>query len=148
MSVIYFHNFFIRVTFKENEMFLFFQLFEKTNPHHIYKIEPQSKNYMTHGDIWDYCFLNFKKSDQIYIPLTLEMGSWIWVKKNPLQIFSKIGLFNPIKEHRLSRTFRRHRPFFDFILHSLFSCQAWTNKELTQTELNTESAKQRYYGGQ
>ena len=128
-----------------NEMFLFFQLFEKTNPHHIYKIEAQSKNYLTHGDIWDYCFLNFKKSNQVYIPLTLEMGSWIWVKKNPLQIFTKTGLFNPIKEHRLNRTFRRHRPFFDFILHSLFSSHMWTNPELSQAELTGKIAKKRYY---
>jgi hypothetical protein len=128
-----------------NEMFLFFQLFEKTNPHHIYKIEPQSQNYLTHGDIWDYCFLNFKKSNQVYIPLTLEMGSWLWVKKNPVQIFSKIGLFNPIKEHRLNRTFRRHRPFFEFILQALFSSPIWTNSELNQTEFISEKARQRYY---
>lgn len=128
-----------------NEMFLFFQLFEKSNPHHIYKIEPQSQNYLAHGDIWDYCFLNLKKSNQVYIPLTLEMGSWLWVKKNPVQIFSKIGLFNPIKEHRLNRTFRRHRPFFDFILQALYSSPIWTNSELSQTEFISEKSKQRYY---
>lgn len=128
-----------------NEMFLFFELFEKTHPHHIYKIEPQSRNYLTHGDVWDYSFLNFKKGNQVYIPLTLEMGSWIWVKKNPLQIFSKTGLFNPIKEHRINRTFRRHRPLFDFILHSLVANTVWTNEELSRSELITAKAKQKYY---
>ena len=24
-----------------------------------------------------------------FLPLTLEMGSWIWVKKNPRQLFSR-----------------------------------------------------------
>lgn len=128
-----------------NEMFLFFELFEKTHPYHIYKIEPQSKNYLTHGDLWDYGLLNFKKSNQVYIPLTLEMGSWIWVKKNPLQIFSKTGLFNPIKEHRINRTLRRHRPFFDFILHSLVSNQTWTNPELCRSRLITEKSLKKYY---
>ena len=128
-----------------NEMFLFFELFEKTNPHHIYKIEPQAKNYLTHGDIWDYCFLNYKRPGQIYIPLTLEMGSWIWVKKNPLQIFSKTGLFNPIKEHRLNRTFRRHRPFFDFILHSLYSSGTWAVPQAGSSKMRTDLAMKKYY---
>ena len=128
-----------------NEMFMFFELFEKSNPHHIYKIEPQSKVYLTHGDLWDYCYLNFKRTDQVYIPLTLEMGSWIWVKKNPLQLFSKAGLFNPIKQHRLNRTYRRHRPLFDFILHSLYSNQTWANPQLSRTELITELAMKKYY---
>lgn len=128
-----------------NELFLFFELFEKSNPHHIYKIEPQSKVYLTHGDLWDYCYLNFKRPEQIYLPLTLEMGSWIWVKKNPWQLFSKTGLFNPIKEHRLNRTYRRHRPLFDFILHSLYSSQTWANPQLSRTELIAGHAMKKYY---
>ncbi|MGZ3690520.1 MAG: DUF2817 domain-containing protein [Pseudobdellovibrio sp.] len=128
-----------------NEMFLLFELFEKTHPHHIYKIEPQSLNYLTHGDIWDYSFYNFKKANQVFLPLTLEMGSWLWVKKNPWQIFTKDGLFNPIKQHRLNRTFRRHRPLFDFLLHALYSHQKWTSQELTQTSYITESAHKKYY---
>ena len=128
-----------------NELHLFFKLFEKTHPYHIYKIEPQSKNYLTHGDIWDYCFLNFKKDTQVYLPLTLEMGSWIWVKKNPLQIFSKTGLFNPIKEHRLNRTLRRHRPFFDFLLHSLISNSVWSQFDIRLKEQIQLEAQSKYY---
>lgn len=128
-----------------NELYLFFELFKKTHPYHIYKIERQSKVYLTHGDIWDYCFLNLKKENQIYLPLTLEMGSWIWVKKNPLQLFSKTGLFNPIKEHRVNRTLRRHRPLFDFILHSLASHQVWTNPALVNSTLINNQAMSKYY---
>lgn len=127
------------------ELSLFFELFEKSHPYHIYKIEPQSRNYMTHGDIWDYCFLNFKKPDQVYLPLTLEMGSWIWVKKNPLQIFSKTGLFNPIKQHRIHRTMRRHRPLFDFLIHSLISHQVWSNYENHLHQQITINARKKYY---
>lgn len=130
-----------------SEMFLLFELFEKNHPHHIYKIEPQSKIYMTHGDLWDYSCLNFRRPGQVIIPLTLEMGSWIWVKKNPLQFFSKTGLFNPIKEHRMNRTFRRHRPLFDFMLLSLYSNSVWTGRDLSGSVLTTTKAKEKYYGG-
>ncbi len=128
-----------------NELYLFFKLFKKNHPYHIYKIEPQSKNYLTHGDIWDYCHLNLKKENQVYLPLTLEMGSWLWVKKNPLQIFSKTGLFNPIKQHRINRTLRRHRPFFDFLLHSLISNQTWALPEASKTEIITHKAVSHFY---
>jgi hypothetical protein len=128
-----------------NEMYLFFELFKKTHPYHIYKIEPQSKIYLTHGDIWDYCYLNLKKENQVYLPLTLEMGSWIWVKKNPWQIFSKTGMFNPIKEHRLNRTLRRHRPLFDFIIHSLASEQVWTNPDISKSNIVSQKAIEHYY---
>lgn len=130
-----------------NEMYRFFELFEKTHPYHIYKIEPQSKNYLTHGDIWDYCFQELCRPGQIFLPLTLEMGSWIWVKKNPWQLFSKTGLFNPIKQHRLNRTLRRHGPLFEFMLHSLASSSAWAEPAATHTFIVSERARMKYYGG-
>lgn len=90
-------------------------LFEKVYPFHIYTIEPQSKVYCTHGDLWDYLALNHSN----YIPLTLELGSWIWVKKNPLQLLNIDGLFNPIKQHRIKRTLRRHQLLIDFLIRFL-----------------------------
>ncbi|MBC7741694.1 MAG: DUF2817 domain-containing protein [Bdellovibrionaceae bacterium] len=128
------------------ELHLFFELYKKTHPYHIYKVEPQSKNYLTHGDIWDYCFLNLKKPDQVFLPLTLEMGSWIWVRKNPLQIFSKMGLFNPMKAHRLNRTFRRHRPLFDFLTHSLASHEMWSQPDYHLRKQIDGEARKLYYG--
>jgi Zinc carboxypeptidase len=127
------------------ELHLFFELFKKSHPYHIYKIEPQSKNYLTHGDIWDYCYVHHKKPDQVYLPLSLEMGSWIWVKKNPLQLFSKLGLFNPIKEHRLNRTLRRHRPLFDFMTHSLASSTIWSEVDPRIRENLHQAARKFYY---
>jgi hypothetical protein len=128
-----------------NEMMLLFDLFESTHRHHVYKIEPQSKNYLTHGDVWDYCFYNFKQPGSVYLPLTMEMGSWIWVKKNPLQLFSKTGLFNPIKAHRINRTLRRHRPFFDFLLHALYSNESWAFTNQSNSFLMNSKAIQKYY---
>lgn len=127
------------------ELFLLFKLFRKSFPSHVYKIEPQSKNYMTHGDIWDYCFENIRKPNQIFLPITLEMGSWIWVKKNPLQIFSKSGLFNPIKSHRIHRTLRRHRPLFDFLLHALISNEHWTEINSEIRNFTEQQALKKYY---
>lgn len=128
-----------------SELYLLFKLFRKSFPHHVYKVEPQSKNYLTHGDIWDYCYYNLKKPHQVFLPLTLEMGSWIWVKKNPLQIFSKGGLFNPMKQHRMHRTLRRHRPLFDFMLHALISNTVWTTLSDKDKERLQKEALAKYY---
>jgi hypothetical protein len=76
-----------------------FRNFELAYPHHPYRIEPQSKSYCTHGDFWDYIFDQFSeensKTGNTLLTLTLEMGSWLWIKKNPLQMFSFLGVFRP-----------------------------------------------------
>lgn len=101
---------------------------DNTIPHHIYTIEPQSINYTTHGDIWDYLYTYKKENsnDHHFIPWTLEMGSWIWFKKNPMQIFKPHGLFNPIKDHRFERVMRRHFLMMDFFLNLSANPDKWT----------------------
>src|SRR5690606_27758963 len=71
--------------------------FDESYPAHGYLVEPQALNYTTHGDLWDYLYDLRRESrkDHSYLPLTLEMGSWYWILKNPLQILSRHGLFNP-----------------------------------------------------
>jgi len=93
----------------------------KTSYHyHVYKVEPQSKAYTTHGDLWDYLFdehfERYQGKEKSYIPWTLEMGSWLWLKKNPRQIFSSLGPFNPILPHRYKRIMRRHSFLLNFFL--------------------------------
>lgn len=105
------------------------EYFEKVYPFHIYKIEPQSKVYCTHGDLWDY-IAHERIKNLNYVPLTLELGSWIWVKKNPLQIFKLDGLFNPIKKHRIKRTLRRHQLLIDFMIRFLLYSQSEQFKNL------------------
>lgn len=34
--------------------------------------------------------------------------------KNPRQLFSRHGMFNPIKAHRIKRVLRRHADLLDF----------------------------------
>ncbi len=102
-----------------NEVLSLKDLLDDTLRHHIYKIEPQSHSYTTHGDLWDYIYdmhmEQNKDHEKLFLPFTLEMGSWNWVRKNPRQIFSALGLFNPMIEHRFERTMRRHWPLIDFL---------------------------------
>lgn len=104
------------------------ELLTRSFPNHVYRIEPQSLSYTTHGDLWDYLFDEHMKergADVPFIPWTLEMGSWIWIRKNPAQIFNPLGVFNPIKEHRLRRTLRRHLPLLDFFFRAVRHHSAW-----------------------
>mgnify|MGYP001036341646 CR=1 FL=1 len=103
------------------------QLFETTYPYHVYKIEPQNHSYMTHGDLWDWLYMRHQaaRSGVPFIPLTLEMGSWMWVKKNPMQMFMADGMFNPVKKHRYARTMRRHLHLLEFLLRSVGFHSQW-----------------------
>ncbi len=129
------------------ELHALVKLFEQTHPYHIYKIEPQSEGYLLNGDIWDYLYLKKQSLDtnSIYLPLTLEMGSWTWVRKNPLQLFSKQGIFNPMKQHRLKRTYRRHHLLFDFLLKALNSHQVWTGLDPIIRQKHLQSGIHRWY---
>lgn len=103
-------------------------LLDKTYPYHIYKFEAQSENYLNHGDLWDYLFELHRDQCQdkgIFLPLTLELGSWNWIRKNPLQFFSKTGLFHPVKEHRHARIMRRHLLLFDFLINAINNFSSW-----------------------
>tara|TARA_Y100000768_G_C23936429_1_gene662799 strand:+ start:533 stop:1498 length:966 start_codon:yes stop_codon:yes gene_type:complete len=106
-------------------------LLDETLPFHIYKTETQSASYIINGDLWDHIYMEKEKnqnfSKNTYIPWTLEMGSWMWVKKNPLQLFSKGGLFNPVKSHRFERTMRRHILMINFFLKAVQNPHAWTS---------------------
>ena len=100
---------------------------DRALPNHFYQIEPQSLQYLTHGDLWDYLFLAHRAElgAGTMLPLTLEMGSWLWIKKNPRQIFSALGVFNPMLPHRLQRTLRRHHALLDFLLRIAASHDNW-----------------------
>jgi len=114
---------------REPEVLRLQTLLNRSYPNHVYVVEPQSKHYITHGDLWDY-LLELQKplaSSNIFIPMTLEMGSWMWVKKNPLQILShRIGSFHPIKSHRQKRIFRRHIHLFEFYLKACKFSSHWS----------------------
>jgi Zinc carboxypeptidase len=92
---------------------------DSTLRHHVYKFEQQSQSYCTHGDVWDHLMQEFCRSNKdksIYLPLTLEVGSWIWLKKSPSNAFRIGGLFNPLEPHRERRVLRRHLSLLNLLL--------------------------------
>lgn len=102
------------------------ELFTHSYPHHNYVFEPQSRHYRTHGDLWDHLYLQAEReSERVFLPLTLEMGSWLWVKKNPRQLFSRVGMFNPVAAHRLQRVLRGHMMWFEFLMRAVCARRNW-----------------------
>ncbi len=129
------------------EMMALKESLDRTYPNHIYTVEPQSKSYTTHGDLWDHTYDEYRKeNDGIFLALSLEMGSWSWVKKNPRQIFSSLGAFNPIAPHRTKRILRRHHTLFDFLIRSLVSRSSWMMCDLEQRKLNHARGMELWYG--
>ncbi len=121
------------------------ELFHESHPNTRYLFEPQSLQYRTHGDVWDHLYLQAQQDkNKIFLPLTLEMGSWLWVKKNPRQLFSRHGLFNPSVEHRLHRVLRRHSVWLDFLMRATCSHDNWLVKGPNRNRLQ-ERAVARWY---
>ncbi len=94
--------------------------------HDYYRIEPQSLSYMAHGDLWDYLYDEARRAGQgLLLPFTLEMGSWLWLRKNPRQLFAPAGLFHPMLPHRLRRVMRRHWHLLDFLVRAVADHDQW-----------------------
>lgn len=100
--------------------------------HPLYRIEPMSLSYQTHGDLWDRALLEFEarkeagklRAKSLFLPLTLEIGTWEELKKNPLRILQKRRIFNPPRQSR-KVYLREHRQLIWDILH-------WHTKKSTQ----------------
>jgi hypothetical protein len=122
-------------------------LFDRCHPHHRYLMEPQSRQYLTHGDLWDHLTLRAcaDHPGQVLLPLTLEMGSWLWVKKNPRQLFTRHGIFNPLIEHRLQRVLREHMALLAFVVQAAGSHTRWLPTE-ARREQHHAQAVARWYG--
>ncbi|RDK10451.1 M14 family zinc carboxypeptidase [Cupriavidus lacunae] len=116
------------------EMYLLKTLFEQAHPHHGYTFEPQSHQYLLHGDLWDHAY-DLAPHGNLFLPMTLELGSWLWIKKNPRQLFSREGIFNPIKAHRTARVLRRHVSLFDFLGRVAFAPDRWLPRGAQRDEL-------------
>lgn len=125
------------------------KVFDRSYPNHFYIYEPMSRQYTIHGDPWDYILNESrKKADHgLFIPFTLEMGSWAWLKKNPMQIFSKIGVFHPMMPHRRNRILRRHLGLFDFLHRAVLSPEAWLYQSDGLRSDNMKRALELWYDG-
>ncbi|CCE21938.1 Peptidase M14 carboxypeptidase A [Methylotuvimicrobium alcaliphilum 20Z] len=123
--------------------------YDRCYPHHIYTIEPTCKEYVINGDLWDYLFDEFIErfgTERLFLPFTLEMGSWIWLRKNPMHLFQKHGLFHPILPHRRERILRRHFMLFDFLQRSLLYPEHWAKLDQQQKQHNQNKALGLWYG--
>jgi hypothetical protein len=120
------------------------EILDDTLLHHRYVLEPQSRQYLTHGDLWDHLYLRACETKEVFLPLTLEMGSWLWVKKNPRQIFSRHGIFNPVIAHRQQRVLRRHVGWLDFLMRAACSHERWVPTGARRDE-HTQRALARWY---
>ena len=128
------------------EMHALLEILDQTHRHHRYVFEPQSRQYLAHGDLWDYLYLrSLERAERMFLPLTLEMGSWLWVKKNPRQLFSRHGIFNPLIEHRRQRVLRRHLQWLDFMTRAASGHALWLPAGDAH-ETHRRRAMQRWYG--
>jgi hypothetical protein len=127
------------------EMYALNQILDQSHLHHRYVFEPQSYQYLAHGDLWDHLYLRAQQDPaRIFLPLTLEMGSWLWVKKNPRQLFSRLGMFNPSIRHRQQRVLRRHLSWLDFMTRAAASHMLW-QAQGDEREKQHQEALQHWY---
>lgn len=129
------------------EMHALAAIFDQTYAQHRYVFEPQSRQYLAHGDLWDHLYLRAcGEPDRVFLPLTLELGSWLWVKKNPRQIFSRQGIFNPLIAHREQRVLRQHLTWLDFVARAAASHARWRPAP-SSTADHREQGLTRWYRG-
>jgi hypothetical protein len=121
------------------------EIFIQSHSYHRYVIEPQSLQYLAHGDLWDHLYLqSCERAERIFLPLTLEMGSWLWVKKNPRQLFSRHGIFNPLIEHRQQRVLRQHQLLLDFLSRAASSQKLWLPAADTRAQHHAQALQDWY----
>jgi hypothetical protein len=124
-----------------------FALLDHTHPNHWYRIEPQAQAYTISGDLWDHLYDGYRRAqpEGVFLPLTLEMGSWLWVKKNLRQLASRDGPFNPKVPHRERRIRRRHFTLLDFLWRCVGSPESWAQMDLASRTAAREKAFARWY---
>jgi hypothetical protein len=127
------------------EMHALKEIFLQAYSQHQYVFEPQSLQYLAHGDLWDHLYGQAnQKPETVFLPLTLEMGSWLWIKKNPRQIFSRKGIFNPLIEHRQQRVLRRHIFLLDFLARATSGHELWMPADATRARHHADALQTWY----
>ncbi|UXI03921.1 M14 family zinc carboxypeptidase [Photobacterium sp. TY1-4] len=116
------------------------ELFFNAYPHQNYIFEPQALHYTCHGDLWDYLYDRSEANGTHLLPITLEMGSWRWVRKNPLQLIDRLGLFHPMKPHRIQRVLRTHLTLMEFLINATYAYPSWYQGESSQRHADTARA--------
>lgn len=127
------------------EMHALKDIFVRSHSHHRYIFEPQSRQYLAHGDLWDHLYRqSLARPERVFLPLTLEMGSWLWVKKNPRQLFSRHGIFNPLIEHRQQRVLRQHQLLLDFLTRAACGNRLWMPQSEARAQQHAQALQEWY----
>ena len=127
------------------EMHALKHIFTQSHTHHQYVFEPQSLQYLAHGDLWDHLYqVACIERGRIFLPLTLEMGSWLWVKKNPRQLFSRHGIFNPLIQHRQQRVLRQHQMLLDFLSRAACGHARWLPTQQSRASVHAQALQDWY----
>ncbi len=123
------------------------RLLDKSPLQSIYDFEPQTRHYQISGDLWDLLLLEAEASgdEQRFLPLTLELGSWLWLRKHPSSILSSEGPFNPLIRHRYERILRRHGVLLLLLAEACASHRRWLPAEGQRATYQSE-ARNRWYG--
>jgi hypothetical protein len=119
-------------------------IFYQSHSYHRYIFEPQSTQYLAHGDVWDHLYQRACADGRVLLPLTLEMGSWLWVKKNPRQLFSRHGIFNPLIQHRQQRVLRQHQMLLDFLSRAAAGHTRWRPTEQSRANVHAQALQDWY----
>lgn len=130
-----------------SEMMRLKNLLDSTHPNHVYVVEPQSQSYTTNGDLWDFLYDEQRSNaaDKVFIPMALELGSWLWVKKNPRQMLTLLGAFNPLIPHRYQRILRRHVTLLEFLQRATIAHKKWAYPSTAEKLLGQEAAKSLWF---
>lgn len=127
------------------EMHALKSIFAESHSYHRYTFEPQSLQYLAHGDLWDHLYRQAcTHPGRVFLPLTLEMGSWLWVKKNPRQFFSRHGIFNPLIDHRQQRVLRQHQLLLDFLSRAASGQHLWRPNADTRSHHHAQALQAWY----
>lgn len=110
------------------EMLALKNLLDETYPRHRYLVEPQAKQYTTHGDLWDFIYDRHRAENVggTFLPLTLELGASSWLRKNWWAL-DKLAFFHPLTPQRTERVLRRHVQLFEFLLRAVHSWERWAS---------------------
>lgn len=109
---------------KDEPLFLELANYLKETCHNVsFRYGPQSESYTTNGDLWDRFYIHFNEARKngkeskksIFLPWTLEIGTWSDLKKDPLRALKKRGIFNPAKENKTERITGYRKFLTDFV---------------------------------
>lgn len=119
---------------------VFSRYLKVTHPFHKYNIEKQSDSYIISGDMWDYLYDSCReqaKPEQVFIPWTLELGSWSWILKRPHKMFSASALFHTEQSSsRYASVMRKHWGLLEFFQKMTINHRAWVSQKASKKTLN------------